>query len=762
MPEEVSDDDKKQDMFKKGLSPELRTLLTPQIYPDFNSLMNKAILTERAKAEERKDNKRKFLESKARQQDRYQKPRNSNYTAPRSQAPMQYRTQSQVTGSQAPLKSQNTTRAPQSNTSQVASDNNNVRACFNCREIGHYIANCPYAKNKPAASAFSNSVNGPRPALTGANRVPVRNNDNSQQTKQPQQSFGRARVNHIDAQEAQEAQGVVLGEYLVNSALATVLFDSGASHSFISSSFVDKHRIPTVLLKTPLLTRTPGGDINCHIGCPRVRINLSGVEFLADLVVLKSGGIDVILGMDWLSRHNGLIGCTDKVVYLTNPDGIQVTCHTRDSKFDPMVFSAEAKPLEGVPVVNEYPDVFPEELPGMPPDRDIEFVIDLIPGTSPIAKRPYRMAASELTELKKQLEELQRIGFIRPSSSPWGAPVLFVKKKDGSMRLCVDYRALNEVTIKNKYPLPRIDDLFDQLKGAKYFSKIDLRSRYFQLKIRESDIPKTAFVTRYGQFEFTVMSFGLTNAPAYFMNLMNKIFMDELDKFVVVFIDDILIYPKSIQEHEQHLRVVLEKLRTHRLYAKFSKCEFWLERVAFVGHILTAEGVAVDPEKVEAVSNWQRPTNVSEIRSFLGLAGYYRRFIEGFSKIARPMTELLKKEKKFAWMENCERSFQELKQRLTTAPVLTLPDIHRDFVVYCDASRQGLGCVLMQDGKVVAYASRQLRTHEQNYPTHDLELAAVVHALKIWRHYLIGNKCEIYTDHKSLKYIFTQPDLNLR
>ena len=268
-----------------------------------------------------------------------------------------------------------------------------------------------------------------------------------------------------------------------------------------------------------------------------------------------------------------------------------------------MVFSMEAKSLEEVPVVNEYLDIFLEELPGMPPDRDIEFVIDLVPGTAPIAKRPYRMAASELAELKKQLEELQRIGFIRLSSSPWGAPVLFVKKKDGSMRLCVDYRALNEVTIKNKYTLPRIDDLFDQLKGAKYFSKIDLRSGYFQLKIRESDIPKTAFVTRYGQFEFTVMSFGLTNAPAYFMNLMNKIFMDELDKFFVVFIDDILIYSKSVQEHEQHLRVVLEKLRTNKLYAKFSKCEFWLEKVAFLGHILTTEGVAVDPEKVEAVSN---------------------------------------------------------------------------------------------------------------------------------------------------------------
>jgi hypothetical protein len=326
----------------------------------------------------------------------------------------------------------------------------------------------------------------------------------------------------------------------------------------------------------------------------------------------------------------------------------------------------------------------------------------------------------------------------------------------------VDYRSLNEVTIKNKYPLPRIDDLFDQLKGAKYFSKIDLRSGYHQLKIRESDIPKTAFVTRYGQYEFTVMSFGLTNAQAYFMNLMNKVFMEELDKFVVVFIDDILVYSKSVEEHEQHLRVVLGKLRAHKMYAKFSKCEFWLEKISFLRHILTAEGVAVDPGKVETVSNWQQPTNVSEIKSFLGLVGYYRRFIEGFSKIARPMTELLKKEKKFNWTESCEKSFQELKKRLTTAPALTLPDIQRDFVVYCDASRQGLGCVLMQDGKVVAYASRQLKPHEQNYPTHDLEFAAVVHALKIWRHYLIGNKCEIHTDHKSLKYIFTQLDLNLR
>ena len=285
---------------------------------------------------------------------------------------------------------------------------------------------------------------------------------------------------------------------------------------------------------------------------------------------------------------------------------------------------------------------------------------------------------------------------------------------------------------------------------------------YHQLKIRAEDIPKTAFTTRYGLYEFTVMSFGLTNAPAYFMNLMNKVFMEYLDKFVVVFIDDILIYSKTNEEHVEHLHLVLEKLKEHELYAKYSKCEYWLHEISFLGHIVSAGGVAEDPSKVEAVLEWKQPTSVTEVRSFLGLAGYYRRFIEGLSKLSRPMTHLLKKEKKYEWTEACEKSFQELKKKLTTAPVLVLPDIHKDFEVYCDASRQGLGCVLMQGGKIVAYASRQLRPHEDNYPTHDLELAAVVHALKIWRHYLIGNHCNIFTDHKSLKYIFTQTDLNLR
>ena len=360
------------------------------------------------------------------------------------------------------------------------------------------------------------------------------------------------------------------------------------------------------------------------------------------------------------------------------------------------------------------------------------------------------MSASELAELKKQLAELLDKGFIRPSASPWGAPVLFVEKKDGSLRLCIDYRQLNQVTIKNKYPLPRIDDLFDQLQGAAVFSKIDLRSGYYQLRVRPEDVSKTAFRTRYGHFEFLVMPFGLTNAPAAFMDLMNRVFQPYLDRFVIVFIDDILVYSRTEAEHVEHLRIVLQILRERQLYAKLDKCEFWLSQIHFLGHVVSRDGVAVDPSKVEAVLQWQRPKNATEIRSFLGLAGYYRRFIEGFAKIASPLTKLTRKAVRFVWNEACEASFQELKKRLTTAPVLALPDDQGGFVVYSDASLIGLGCVLMQRSRVIAYGSRQLKPHEGNYPVHDLELVAVIYALKLWRHYLYGEDFEIYTDHKSL------------
>ncbi|KAA0035197.1 ty3-gypsy retrotransposon protein [Cucumis melo var. makuwa] len=388
---------------------------------------------------------------------------------------------------------------------------------------------------------------------------------------------------------------------------------------------------------------------------------------------------DVILDMDWLSANHGSIDCFRKEVVLNPPSGTSFkfkgagicTRHQRTRSFP--VFRTSGK---GVP------DVFPDELPGLPPLREIDFAIELEQGIAPISRAPYRMAPAEL---KVQLQELLDKGFIRPSVSTWGAPVLFVKKKGGSMRLCIDYRELNKVTVKNRYPLPRIDVLFDQLQGATVFCKIDLQSGYHQLRIRDSDIPKTAFRSRYGHYEFIVMSFGLTNAPAVFMDLMNMVFKDFLDSFGIVFIDELLIYSKTEAEHEEHLHQVLDTLRSNKLYANFSKCEFWLKKVSFLGHMVSSEGVSVDPAKIETITSWPRPSTVSEIRSFLCLAGYYR------------------SPDSVRWIGN--------------------------FVIYSDASKKGLGCVLMQQSKVVAYASRQLKSHEQNYPTHDLELAAVVFAL---------------------------------
>ncbi|KAI3742402.1 hypothetical protein L1987_60083 [Smallanthus sonchifolius] len=448
-------------------------------------------------------------------------------------------------------------------------------------------------------------------------------------------------------------------------------------------------------------------------------IKIEGHRFHVRLFVMVLEGFDVVLGMDWLTANEAQIICKRKIIRLKAPDGNKVEIFGDREAPMPNVISMikaadylrrgcevylvyvidkckEVKELDDVPVVRKYPEVFPEDLPGIPPDREIKFRIDLVPDAQPAAKAPYQLAPVEMKELMVQLDELLEKGFIQPSISPWGAPVLFVKKKDGSMRMCIDYRELNKRTVKNKYPLPRIDDLFDQLQGASWFSKIDLRSGYHQLKVREEDIPKTAFRTRYGQFEFRVMSFGLTNSPAAFMDLMNRVCRPMLDRSVIV----------------------LEALKKEKFYAKFSKCVFWLREVQFLGHIINPNGIMVDPAKIMTVREWNIPKTPTEIRSFLGLTGYYPRFIKDFSKIASPLTKLTRKE--------------------------------------------GLGCVLIQRGRVIAYASRQLKIHEANYPIHDLELADVVFTLKIWRHYLYGVKFTIYSDHKSLKYFFEQRELNMR
>ncbi|GJR44490.1 putative reverse transcriptase domain-containing protein [Tanacetum coccineum] len=314
---------------------------------------------------------------------------------------------------------------------------------------------------------------------------------------------------------------------------------------------------------------------------------------------------------------------------------------------------SDERRLEVIPVVREFPKVFPEDLPGFPSVRQVEFQIDLIPRVTPVARAPYKLAPSEMQELSDQLQELADRDFIRPSTSPWGSPILFVKKNDGSFRM--------------------IDDLFNQLQDSSTYSKIDLRSGYHQLRVRDDDIPKTAFRTRYGHYEFQVMPFGLTNAPAMFMDLMNRVCKPYLDKFVIVFIDDILIYSRNKEEHADHLRIIMKLLKNEKLYAKFSKCDFWISIVQFLGHVIDSQGIHVDPAKIEEVKNWASPTTPIEIRQFLGLAGYYRRFIKDFLKISKSLTELTQKNKKYIWGEDQESAFQLLKQKLCEALILALP-----------------------------------------------------------------------------------------
>ncbi|KAF5823288.1 putative nucleotidyltransferase, Ribonuclease H [Helianthus annuus] len=580
-----------------------------------------------------------------------------------------------------------------------------VSVCYNCYQPDHKKSECP-------------DLVGKRDAKESPAEAPK----------------VKARSFQLTAAEAKTEPDVVSGIFTINSIPARVSFDTGANKSFISHGFI---RHPSfVLTKLPVPLEVEIGDNKSFIVCDVCRgckLNIDDEEYLIDLIPMSMGEYQVVVGMDWLAQHHAKVVCFRKEIKLISPSGKHVTIYGEKGG-NPIVCSMlkanklmkrgckafmkyaneperESRKIEDVPVVRDFGDVFPEELPGIPPEREVEFGIELIPGAKPVAKAPYRLAPSELQELMSQIQDLLDKGFIRPSVSPWGAPVLFVRKKDGSMRMCIDYRELNKLTVKNRYPLPRIDDLFDQLQGANWFSKIDLRSGYHQLRVKEEDVPKTAFRTRYGHYEFLVLSFGLTNAPAAFMDLVNRVCKPMLDKSVIVFIDDILVYSKSEAEHANHLREVLETLRRERLYAKFSKCAFWLREVQFLGHVISADGVLVDPSKIEAVSKWNPPKNPSEIRSFLGLAGYYRRFIQDFSKIALPLTKLTQKKEKFIWGVDQERVFQTLKEKLTQAPVLTLPDGVEDLVVYSDASLSGLGCVLMQWGKVIAYASRQLKLH---------------------------------------------------
>ena len=413
-------------------------------------------------------------------------------------------------------------------------------------------------------------------------------------------------------------------------------------------------------------------------------------------------------------------------------------------------------------VLQKFEGVFAPPPDGLPPDRDVGHTIPLEPGHAPPWRPLYRLSPAEKAEAEKQVKEYLAKGWIRKSQSPYGAPILFVKKKDGTLRMCIDYRAINKITVKNRYPLPRIDDLLDKLQGSKCFSSLDLSQGYHQIRITDEDIPKTAFNTHMGHYEFRVLSFGLTNAPATFQSVMNKIF-GHLD-FCLVYLDDILIFSQNEEEHRKHLEEVLSLVQKEKLYCKLSKCSFLQKELEYLGHIVSSDGIKVNPKKIEAVKAFPRPSNVSELRSFLGLANYFRKFIKDYARIAAPLTAQTGKNAHLNWCSKCECAFRTLKQRLSEAPVLALPDPSKTFVIESDASVEGIGAVLLQDGHPVAYESRKLSGAERNYTTTEQELLAVHHALHVWRCYLEGAKYPflVRTDHNALTYLPTCPTLSRR
>ncbi|GJT82268.1 putative reverse transcriptase domain-containing protein [Tanacetum coccineum] len=575
--------------------------------------------------------------------------------------------------------------------------------CHKCGKIGHKAR---YCKEKNVATS-ANAL----PILTCYDCGEQGHTRNRCPRKVKQEEVGEVYGRAYAIKNAEpKGPNVVTGTFLLNNRYAFVLFDSGSDRSFVDTRFNSMLNIDPVKIRTCYEVELADGRVvstNTILkGCT---LNLVNHIFKINLMPIELFTFDVIIGMDWLVKHDVVIVCGEKVVripygnkmliverdkgvsllkvlsYIKARKYVERGCHL----FLAHVIENESKEkrLEDVPLIHDFLEVFPKELLGLPSPRKVEFRIDLVPRAAPVARAPYRLAPSKMREFSVQLQELLEKGFIHPSSSPWGAPVLFVKKKDGSFRMCIDYRELNKLTVKNHYPLPRIDDLFDQLHGSSVYSKIDLRSGYHQLHIKEEDIPVTSFRTRYGHFEFQVMPFGLTNAPVVFMDLINRVCKPYLDKFFIVFINDILVYSKDEEEHGRHLKIILELLKEERLYAKFSKCNFWLDSVQFLGHVIDCSGVHVDPAKIEAIKSWTALTTPTKV----------------------------------------------------SASILALPEGTEDFMVYCDASLKRL-------------LSRIDAKRE----------GAVVFALRLWRHYLHGTKCVVFIDYKSLQYILNQKELNLR
>ncbi|GAO47244.1 hypothetical protein G7K_1454-t1 [Saitoella complicata NRRL Y-17804] len=600
----------------------------------------------------------------------------------------------------------------------------------------------------------------------------------------------------------------VLG--IANRTPGVMILDTGAETYMISRGYAEKAGIKTRAIQPmPIRTATTTADDKKQFVSEvteAVELQIGSIRMRKAFYVADAEHYDMLLGAPFFTQFNPTFDWAHQTVTLadgsrsdilplfddeSDPEeehpieidmigrsGFKKAVRTLTSEEVMVMFlvetpSTKPKPNVGSPnfIMRDFGDVFPADLPaGEPMDRHVVHHIDEVQGATPQYRGIYRLSKPELDELYAQIQALLENGKIQPSVSPYGAPVLFVKKKDGKLRMCIDIRALNSQTIRNRYALPRIDEITDWFHGDCWFSKIDLKSGYYQIMIHHKDRFKTAFNTHYGHYEWIVMPFGLTNAPATFQTLMNDIFRDVLDKFFVVYLDDIMIYSRSKEEHEEHLRFVLNKLREHKLYANADKCEFFKTEVGlgwYLGHMISAEGVQPTEALTKAITKFPQPKTMKQLQSFVGLANYYRTFVEGYSGMVEPLTAHCSSSLRttvLTWTMEMQHAFEKVKVALSTRPVLKIPDPEEDFEVYADASEdaKAIGAVLMQKGQPVAYESRKLNIHELNYPVHDKEMCAIQHAFTKWRHFLLGKPFKVYTDHRSLVYFKTQKHRNQR
>ena len=561
-----------------------------------------------------------------------------------------------------------------------------------------------------------------------------------------------------------------------------ILLDGGSTHCFIKRATAEKFLGDVQAHRPFKVTIADGKELICTSWIPDWRWTIQGYSFTHAAFILDLEPYDLILGVDWMKKYSPLTfdfkelnlsfdyegervvlqgNSRDDAVTLSRGDSGPVGIRNRRKRmlkqFDRISsHSTQVTTLQTSidQLLVDYSDVFGEPKQ-LPPSRAYDHQIPLKPDAKPFKIPPYRYPHAQKTEIEKQVKDMLHSGIIKPSHSPFASPVLLVKKKDGTWRFCIDYRQLNSLTIKDKFPIPIIDDLLDELCGAIYFSKIDLRSGYHQIRMCIEDIPKTAFRTHQGLYEFVVMPFGLTNAPATFQALMNSIFEPYIRKFVLVFFDDILIYSPDPEAHLTHLKIVLDTLRHHSLLAKLSKCSFGQSQVEYLGHVVTREGVIADPAKIDSMLSWHVPTSVKALRGFLGLTGYYRRFVRNYGLITKPLTDLLKKNS-FNWTPETMLAFNELKKAMSPTPVLAWPDFSKPFVLETDASSKAIGAVLMQQGHPIAFMSQALGPQNQSLSIYEKELLSLISAVTKWRHYLLGHHFIIKTDHYSLRFLLEQ------